>query len=84
MSLLRTVGEMGDSAFGIIDRETWTAAVSVTKQAAELCLAIAMASVGLGTSIMGLIRIGLKPLGVGLFSAFLVGGVSAALIAVLY
>jgi uncharacterized integral membrane protein (TIGR00698 family) len=84
MSLLRTVGDMGDSAFGVIDREIWMVIVSYTKQAAELCLAIAMASVGLGTSIMGLIRIGLKPLGVGLFSAFLVGGVSATLIAVLY
>ena len=58
--------------------------MSYTKETAEICLAVAMAAVGLGTSIMGLIRIGLKPLGVGLFSALLVGGVSAALITILY
>jgi uncharacterized membrane protein YadS len=71
-------------AFGFIEPETWKTIVSWTKETAEICLAVAMASVGLGTSIKALISIGLKPLGVGLFSAFLVGGVSAAIIAILY
>jgi uncharacterized membrane protein YadS len=84
MSLLRTVGDMGDPAFGFIEPETWKTIVSYTKETAEICLAVAMAAVGLGTSIMGLVRIGLKPLGVGLFSALLVGVVSASLITVLY
>ena len=84
MSLLRTVGDMGDLAFGFLQPEQWKAIVSYTKQAAEICLAIAMAAVGLGTSIRGLIHIGLKPLGVGLFSAVLVGVVSAFLITMLY
>jgi len=84
MSLLRTVGDMGDLAFGFLQPEQWKAIVSHTKQAAEICLAIAMAAVGLGTSIKGLIHIGLKPLGVGLFSAVLVGVVSASLITMLY
>ena len=84
MSLLRTVGDMGDLAFGLLQPEQWKAIVSYTKQAAEICLAIAMAAVGLGTSIKGLIHIGLKPLGVGLFSAVLVGVVSASLITMLY
>ena len=84
MSLLRTVGDMGDLAFGFLQPEQWKAIVSYTKQAAEICLAIAMAAVGLGTSIKGLIHIGLKPLGVGLFSAVLVGVVSASLITMLY
>jgi uncharacterized membrane protein YadS len=43
-----------------------------------------MAAVGLGTSIKGLRSIGLKPLGVGLFSALLVGVVSYTLVSVLY
>lgn len=84
MSLVRTIGDMGDMAFGFIEPEIWNSIVTWTKEAAEICLAVAMASVGLGTSIKALISIGLKPLGVGLFSAFLVGGVSAALIAILY
>ena len=53
-------------------------------QAAEILLGIAMAAVGLGTSLSGLRRIGLKPLGVGLFSALLVGAVSYSLITLLY
>ena len=84
MSLLRTVGDMGDMAFGVIPAETWSSIVSWTKTTAEFCLGIAMAAVGLGTSVKGLIHIGLKPLGVGLFSALLVGVVSVALISVLY
>jgi uncharacterized membrane protein YadS len=42
-----------------------------------------MAAVGLGTRIKGLAQIGLRPLGVGLFSAVLVGAVSLSLIALL-
>lgn len=83
MSLLRTVGDLGDQAFGVLDPQTWKAIVGYTKQLAEVSLAVAMASVGLGTSIKGLVDIGLKPLGVGLFSAVLVGGVSLLLISLL-
>ena len=87
MSLLRTIGdagEPGDLAFGFLQRETWDAIVGHTKEFAEICLAVAMAAVGLGTSIKGLKDIGLKPLAIGLFSALLVGGVSITLIKVLY
>ena len=84
MSLLRTIGDMGELAFGVLEPDTWKTVVSATKKVAEVCLAVAMASVGLGTSIKGLKDIGLKPLGVGLFSAVLVGAVSISLITVLY
>ena len=84
MSLLRTVGDMGERPFGVLDPATWKSLVSVAKVAAEYCLGIAMAAVGLGTSLAGLRKIGVKPLGVGLFSAVLVGGVSYVLIMLLY
>jgi uncharacterized integral membrane protein (TIGR00698 family) len=84
MSLLRTVGDQGELAFGFIQPDQWQAIVGYTKKTAEICLAIAMASVGLGTSIKALRSIGIKPLAVGLFSALLVGGVSASLITLLY
>jgi len=84
MSLLRTVGDLGEPAFGFLQIETWKAVVTYTKQGAEICLGIAMAAVGLGTSLAGLKKIGMKPLGVGLFSAVLVGVVSFSLISVLY
>ena len=84
MSLLRTVGDMGDSAFGFLPQEQWHAVVDTIKQIAEICLAVAMAAVGLGTSIRGLASIGLKPLAMGLVAALLVGGVSATMVSVLY
>lgn len=84
MSLLRTVGDMGDQAFGFLPPETWKEIVGVVKEVAEICLAIAMAAVGLGTSIRGLASIGLKPLAMGLVAALLVGGVSATMVTLLY
>lgn len=84
MSLVRTVGDIGERPFGLLEPERWDLLVGYTKTIAEICLAVAMASVGLGTSIKGLTKIGIKPLAVGLFSALLVGGISATLITVLY
>ncbi len=84
MSLIRTVGDMGDLAFGFLPPEQWKEIVSVVKEIAEICLAIAMAAVGLGTSIRGLASIGLKPLAMGLVAALLVGGVSATMVTLLY
>lgn len=84
MSLLRTVGDMSEQPFGFLDPGQWKDIVGYTKKAAELFLAVAMASVGLGTSIKGLRDIGLKPLGAGLIAAVLVGGVSITLISLLY
>lgn len=84
MSLIRTVGDMGDAAFGIIAPMQWQLAVGWVRESAEICLAVAMASVGLGTDIRELVSIGLKPLAMGLIAALLVGGVSASLIFLLY
>jgi uncharacterized integral membrane protein (TIGR00698 family) len=84
MSALRTIGDLGERAFGVLEPEQWRASVAFVKQVATYCLAVAMAAVGLGTSIKGLRAIGLKPLAVGLFSALLVGVVSFALVSLLY
>jgi uncharacterized membrane protein YadS len=71
-------------AFGVLDPSTWSEIVNWTKKTAEVLLGIAMAAVGLGTSFRGLAAIGMKPFGVGLFSALLVGVVSYGLISLLY
>lgn len=88
MSLLRTIGDLGaetgEPAFGLLDAAHWKQVVVWTKRTAEICLGIAMAAVGLGTSIAGLRKIGPRPLGVGLLSAILVGAVSVGLIVILY
>ncbi|MEM7732367.1 MAG: putative sulfate exporter family transporter [Pseudomonadota bacterium] len=84
MSLVRTIGDSGEMAFGVLQQDQWASIVSVIKHRAEICLAVAMAAVGLGTSIRGLQSIGFRPLAVGLFSALLVGAVSIALILLMH
>lgn len=83
MSLLRTVGDLGERPFGILRVEDWAIAIDWTTKTATLCLAVAMAAVGLGTSFTRLRGLGLKPLGVGLFAAALVGCVSYGLVRLL-
>ena len=84
MSLLRTVGDLGDRPFGLLEIEEWHWFVSHMEKLAELSLAIAMAAVGLGTRLIDLVSVGLKPIAIGLFSAALVGCVSVGLISLLY
>jgi uncharacterized integral membrane protein (TIGR00698 family) len=85
MSALRTVGDLGgERPLGVLDAGQWHALIKVGKEGASYCLAIAMAGVGLGTSIKGLRAIGLKPLALGLVSALIVGLISAALITLIY
>jgi len=80
MSLVRTVGDLGDEAFGLLDRSTWTALISSTTTTATWCLTIAMAAVGLGTSFSRLKGLGLRPIGVGFAAATLVGATSYVLV----
>jgi uncharacterized integral membrane protein (TIGR00698 family) len=84
MSALRTIGDLGERPFGLLTPEQWHAFIDIAKHASTYCLGIAMAGVGLGTSIKGLRSIGLKPLGLGLVSALIVGIISTALIKTLY
>ncbi len=80
MSLLRTVGDLGDAAFGILPRAAWESFLEAGGTLSTLCLGVAMAAVGLGTSLRGLRDIGLRPLLVGLASAALVGVMSWSLV----
>ena len=80
-SALRTLGDHGDRPFGLLDPGVWEGMVVFFRHAAEICLLLAMAGVGLQTSFAGLRRIGLRPFLFGLFAAAVVGGVSLLLIA---
>lgn len=80
MSLLRTVGDAGDLAFGFLTAAQWDESIALATRVATLCLAVAMAAVGLGTSFARLKGLGLKPLLVGLAAAALVGLVSVAMV----
>jgi uncharacterized integral membrane protein (TIGR00698 family) len=84
MSALRSIGDIGERPFGLLDPDQWHAFIKYGKAASSYCLAIAMAAVGLGTNIKGLRSIGLKPLALGLASALIVGVISLTLITLIY
>jgi uncharacterized integral membrane protein (TIGR00698 family) len=84
MSLLRTVGDLGATPFGILAADQWATAVSTMKSGAEFSLLIAMAAVGLNTKLAGLTSIGLRPLGLGMIAAATVGLLSGTLITLFY
>lgn len=79
-SALRTMGDAGDEAFGVLDPNSWQQIVSFLRRAAETCLLVAMAAVGLNSSFAGIRSIGLRPFALGLFAAAIVGGVSFLMI----
>lgn len=80
MSAIRTVGDMGDKPFGVLDPTLWKGIVLYVRDAAERCLLVAMAAVGLTSMFAGIVKIGMRPFALGLFAALLIGGVSFALI----
>jgi len=80
--ILRTAGDYGPLAFGVVDRTAWTQFLHGAETLAAWCLAIAMAAIGLGTGLARIRRLGIKPFCVGLAAALLVGGVSATLLLV--
>ena len=80
LAAVRTVGDLGPKAFGLIERAVWIGFLHNAKVLSVTCLTIAMAAVGLGTSVAQLKNLGWKPLLVGLTAAVLVGGVSLTLI----
>lgn len=79
---VRTVGDLGDRAFGVLDRGTWGDGLRTADQASYWCLVLAMVSVGLGTGLGKLKTLGLRPLAVGLAAALLVGAVSLTMLRV--
>jgi uncharacterized integral membrane protein (TIGR00698 family) len=80
VTALRTVGDLGDHPFMLLDSGTWTSFIASTKSVATWCLMIAMAAVGLGTSVQRIVKLGCKPFSVGFAAAALVGLVSVALV----
>ncbi len=80
LTAVRTLGDLGPTAFGVIPRPAWQHLLADAKSLSVGCLTIAMAAVGLGTSVVQLKKLGGKPLLVGLAAAVLVGGVSLTLI----
>lgn len=80
MSTLRSVGDIGDKPFGLLQPGQWQSIVALTRDTASALLLVAMSAVGLTTVFSSIIRIGLRPFLLGLFAAILVGGVNFTLI----
>jgi uncharacterized integral membrane protein (TIGR00698 family) len=80
MSAFRSIGDIGDRAFGVLDQGQWHATIEFTRHAAAQFLLVAMSAVGLTTLFVHIINIGMRPFVLGLFAALLVGGVSFTLI----
>jgi uncharacterized integral membrane protein (TIGR00698 family) len=80
---VRTVGDLGDRPFGLFDKAAWKGFLAGADAWAGWCLTVAMASVGLGTGLARLKRLGWKSFCVGLFAAAVVGCASVALIGLL-
>ncbi len=80
MVVLRTVGDLGERAFWLLPRQAWGEVLGWGKQSTTICLALAMAAVGIGTRLADLRRLGIRPLALGLVAAAAVGLVSFLLI----
>lgn len=84
MAAFRSIGdagiESGGTAYGIWGEEAWGDLVHAIRTTAEYCLAMAMAAVGLGTSVAQLKGLGFKPFVVGIAAAVAVGAVSIGLV----
>ena len=79
MALFRTTGDLGGAPFGgLLAAGSWKSVISSVSWLSGWCLAVAMASVGVGTDVGRMRSLGWKPLGVGLCAGFTVGAVSAA------
>jgi uncharacterized integral membrane protein (TIGR00698 family) len=84
MIAVRSAGDALSGSAGFLSAAGWESLVGTTERAAQWCLLLAMAAVGLGTSLGRLKTLGLKPLVVGLVAAGLVGGISIGLITLLH
>ena len=84
MAVIRSVGDAnvsnGALAFGIWGPSEWETLYTNIKSLSGYILAAAMAGVGLGTSFRTMKGLGLKPFGVGLIAAMMVGVVSIILV----
>jgi uncharacterized integral membrane protein (TIGR00698 family) len=77
---LAAARSLGDLYLPAVADESWASVLSWASRSSSWLLVMAMAGVGLGTSISNLRGIGLRPMSVGFVAAALVGGVSALLV----
>ena len=82
MSAIRTIGDLSETPFGLINLNQWNELVLMIKSLAEKLLLIAMSAVGLTSFFRGMKDIGIRPFMLGLSAAILIGFISLISIAV--
>ncbi len=80
LAAVRSVGDLGARPFGLVEPDLWKQFLKDAKWLSVAGLTVAMAGIGLGTSIAQLKNLGWKPLCVGLTAAIATGAVSIVLI----
>lgn len=87
MALLRSVGDLwlaySGHAYSVFDAASWKAFYTWTQDAALFLLTVALAGIGLTTSLRVLRGLGVKPMLAGLSAAVAVGAISILVIKVL-
>ncbi|MEM7411821.1 MAG: putative sulfate exporter family transporter [Myxococcota bacterium] len=78
LAAVRTLGDLGDAPFGgWLTAQSWNAALDLSADLSAICLALAMAAIGLGTHLRSLRALGARPLMVGFGAAVGIGAVAA-------
>jgi len=80
MAAIRSAGDVGERAFGYIERTAWESLLERAMSVSAFGLTLAMAAVGLGTNLADFKRLGVKPLVLGLAAALSTGLVALILI----
>ena len=73
LAIVRSLGDIGEKPFAVLSPETWEQFLGNAQTVATWCLTLAMASLGLSTSIAKIKNLGFAPLFVGFIAAASVG-----------
>lgn len=80
LAAFRSVGDLGVKAFGFLSPATWESFLSLCRSCSLICLTLALAAIGVGTSFAQIRTLGWRPLLIGFWAALVVGLVSVGLI----
>ncbi len=73
LAVVRSLGDIGENPFVVFDPETWDNFLISAQTVSTWCLTLAMASLGLSTSMAKIKNLGFAPLFVGFIAAAAVG-----------
>lgn len=72
MAAVRSLGDLGAKPFGVFEPSLWSGFLHRAGGISTICLTLAMASIGLGTDLKEMRRLGFKPMFMGLIATLVV------------